>query len=351
MRNLQTKPCVSPRFGFTLIELLVVIGIIALLIAILLPTLNKARDAGYRAACGSNLHQIGLGMLLYAQENKGSFPRTYWYQDLNYSAGSPGTTSGDHTWQGLRAFTDPAGVDPFANLSQAPYGDDITNPGATTNRPGDNDITAALFLLIRYEKLTPAVFICPARGGFYPDKMNGLPATKRSNFSSPWNLSYSVSLPYPGDETTAFAINYQWGVKAKPGFALMADLNPGESFNGPYGPNCVVTVSGLYQNGAGPTTPHDPTALQKRANSNNHRKAGQNVLYADGHVQWCQTAFCGYQQDNIYSMVYPGSTAQTGPNNIYTSNTQVVFPLAVGTDSVMEPNDGALTIGIGIGIE
>ena len=60
--------------GFTLVELLVVIGIIALLISILLPTLRKARQSAVTAACLSNLRQIGMAFHLYANENKGWLP-------------------------------------------------------------------------------------------------------------------------------------------------------------------------------------------------------------------------------------------------------------------------------------
>jgi len=64
----------SGQRGFTLVELLVVVGIIAVLISLLLPALNKARQSATQAACLSNLRQVGQALMMYSDQNGGYLP-------------------------------------------------------------------------------------------------------------------------------------------------------------------------------------------------------------------------------------------------------------------------------------
>ena len=67
-----------PRCAFTLVELLVVIGIIAVLISVLLPALNRARAASNSVWCLNNLKQMGIAIRMYAGDNKDRLPIAYW---------------------------------------------------------------------------------------------------------------------------------------------------------------------------------------------------------------------------------------------------------------------------------
>jgi len=67
------------KAGFTLIELLVVVAIIAVLVSMLIPALQQARESSRRAVCSSNMRQVAVGSMYYADDNAGNLPTVDYY--------------------------------------------------------------------------------------------------------------------------------------------------------------------------------------------------------------------------------------------------------------------------------
>ena len=92
--------------AFTLIELLVVIAIIAILAAMLLPALSVAKQRAWTTSCNSNLHQIGLGMRMFADDNSELYPESGTYIQWNAIDPVPPAGSGQASWmQQIIAYT------------------------------------------------------------------------------------------------------------------------------------------------------------------------------------------------------------------------------------------------------
>lgn len=292
-------PC-GPR-AFTLLELMVVLGMVVILIGIIVPKVARLREGERRIRCADNLRRLGSALGKYGEDNRGELPRVIYDQ-----AHAP------------RAFTSFTGPDALSAFSK----DSAVAP---------NDVTASLWLLVRggyisseYSPVS-AVFVCPSSGDV-PDPildLQGQPAAARhrSNFRSAHNLSYSYASPFSDAQG--------YGLKSdfiEPQFVLLADRNPGRLSR-----SQDVTAA----------SPDSPAMAMRIANSRNHNQAGQNVLYGDIHVEFCTTAYCGVDGDNIYTTQTdaPVMTGQAPPATVRGYLGTHVGP-AWPTDSYLVPAEG-----------
>ncbi len=289
---------VRNRLGFTLVELLVVIGIIALLIGILLPALNKARAAANEAVCMSNLHQWGIGLQMYADQNKGSLP-------LKGPDGSTGAGTANF-------FGPPQGTTTVIGVDDPAIWFNAIPPMV-----GGKSYYQLLLLDMAHTMAAPkegmrSVFICPSAGpagsqnssdvissdGYF--LLNGIDSTGtlrnstgmfgastfKYSSSYVWNSQLASSIG-TGDETTLKMTTL--GYAAETVVMVEKVANSGEykdpvvqrwSAANPsvYGSTGKINANGLTTNVA--QSKADWTRFAAR-----HRSGGM-LMFADGHVSW-----------------------------------------------------------------
>jgi len=249
------------RRGFTLIELLVVVAIIALLIAILLPSLGKARELSNRSVCAANLRGTSQSMNVYAADNADAYPIT--------GKAPNGTLYGNGTL-----------------IASGTVDSAINSMYATTNgsAPSQN-----MWLLTMTGQVAPKQFICKSDPRtVVPASATDASARYLFNFNDSTNayansldsLSYSVAYMW---NTAGTSIGGWWRNQTDASLPLMADMAP--------------------RNGQGPAPKADVLAnpVSRVGNSYNHQRDGQNVGYGDAHAEFARLGNIGQNNDHIYS--------------------------------------------------
>ncbi|HEV7301854.1 MAG TPA: DUF1559 domain-containing protein [Tepidisphaeraceae bacterium] len=262
------------RRGFTLVELLVVIGIIALLLGILLPSLGKARESAREVQCASNLRQWGLGFTMYVDANKGTMPS---------DGPEDGNSNGNRiTGPDLRGWDSDGlwfnAVPPLLNGKSynQMYADHIAG---TTRLPLDGD---------------NSIFVCPVASTAV--NRTSSPATNVNNgYFTMYGRTAASSAGQARDTFICYVLNSKMS-DGTPGLK-MARLRPASEFvlmleKRMRGGEVNASDDAYYQSQGGDAdrlTSRDLNRIKgdyQRFTTRHRKSRGGNMLFADGHVQF-----------------------------------------------------------------
>ena len=272
------------RLAFTLVELLVVIGIIAVLVAILLPTLNRAREAGRRVQCLSNLKQISNATIAYCNDNNGSYPGRAGQGTDAIFDGDPKRNWG---WIAWRRKVDPVtGV-----LYPGTWDQNITYSGLARylgakqidHNPLNGTTVADYQRANEVNRTLEQVFRCPsdnlaARLAFLPD--NGGRGLYRYSYSM--NICFGNKRPDPTGTLLLNKPHTKFNqIRRSSEKIIFIDESERSINNGEYNPTApLVNADDPNKDYSAIAERHEPRAKR------NSQDARGNVAFADGHAEF-----------------------------------------------------------------
>jgi prepilin-type N-terminal cleavage/methylation domain-containing protein len=289
--------------GFTLIELLVVVAIIALLIAILIPSLGRAKELANRAACGANLSGVGKAFNLYGAEQSDTYPTIPGSGFTN--AGSPNA-----------APAAPANTTTDSAINNY-YTAQVESVAAYAQ---NSDELANLWLLVLKGTVSTKSFICKSD----PASPAAAALTSGSNYFNNFNNGTAAA-------GTAVSYGFAWAFNA---------AGPAAYWRNTIDASLPIGSDIGQQTGAAGGMIPGTNNGGKLSNSQNHTGGeGQNVVWGDAHVSFEKQNGVGQQGDNIFGTI--NSTNVTSGNQTGISSARVIVPpLAVTAgnfDTIMVP--------------